>query len=211
MSNNKLTFLVDILKSHNLHYMYIDDNTINGTLNPNVFKNNLKGKILRKGIYSSKIFFTPNKNNIILYLIDNKDIIGYIQASFDSSNINNKISEHSDIIIDYVSINEKYRGKKLCKLMIKLFLLNANLSMNRNLSFCLYNIGGDISCKCYFDAFAYFDYSTFFYNLNKKFEVTEKKSRMNRNICNLSKDYLIMIFIKENLIHQSICEILSEI
>ena len=64
MQNNKLTSLVDILISHNLHYMYIDDNTINGTLNVNVFKNNLKNNILRKRIYSSRIFFIPNKNNI---------------------------------------------------------------------------------------------------------------------------------------------------
>jgi len=212
MSNNKITFLVDILKNHKLEYMYIDDNTINGTLNSNVFKNNFKKNISIKRIYSSKIYFTPDKNNIILYLIDNTNIIGYIKASCDSSNINKQISEHSDIIIDYVSIDDKYRGKKLCKLMIKLFLLNANLSYGRNLSFCLYNIGRDISCKCYFDAFTDFNYSTFFYNLNKNFEVIGKKSRMNRNICNLSKEnFLIMIFIKEKSIHQSICEILSEI
>ena len=47
--------------------------------------------------------------------------------------------------------------------MVQLFLLNANVSAGENLSYCLSNAGGQISCRCYTNAFKECGYKVFGY------------------------------------------------
>ena len=199
--NEKLTILDNIIRSNRYNYIYIDDNRIYGTLDNSVFINDIK-KIKGKNTLVKRIYFTPlkpvfrpNNNQMILYLIQDEVIAGYIQGSTDTSEINDSY----DIMIDYVSISDEHRGKKLCKLITQLFLLNVNLSYGRNLSFALLNIGKEIGCKCYYDAFTENGYLTFFYETNN-YKIIGEPKNMTKNLCSVYKDQMIsMIFIYRNL------------
>jgi hypothetical protein len=226
-NNIKLIEVTNKIKSKGYDYMYIDDNTINGTLDSSVFQNVKKlyyitksgeKKYVRAGInppllnlflskeglditalkeddfpdkqiYSHSKVFSYNKNIINIYLIEGETVIGYITGSSNTSEIP---TSNFDIVISYVHIDPHHRGNKLCKLMTQLFLLNVNLSFETNLSFGLYNLGEEISCKCYFDAFTECGYETFYYNVYDDLRNTEGKI-MSRNLC--SSNVIIMTFI----------------
>jgi hypothetical protein len=229
MSHNsiKLIEVTNQIKSKGYDYMYIDDNTINGTLHPSVFQDVKKLYYIKKSgekryvsaginpallnfflskdglditalkeddfpdkqIYSHSNVFSYNKDMINIYLIEGETVIGYITGSSNTSEIP---TSNFDIVISYVHIDPHHRGNKLCKLMIQLFLLNVNLSFETNLSFGLYNIGEEISCKCYFDAFTQCGYQTFYYNVDDDLQNTEGKI-LSRNLC--SSNVIIMVFL----------------
>lgn len=229
MSHNgvKLIEVTNQIKRKGYDYIYIDDNRINGTLDPSVFKDVKKLYYIKKSgqkkyvkaginpailnsflskeglditalkeddfaekqIYSHPTVFSYNKDMINIYLTEGETVIGYITGSSDTSEIP---TSNFDIVISYVNIDPRHRGNKLCKLMTQLFFLNVNLSFESNLSFGLYNIGEEISCKCYFDAFTECGYQTFYYNIDDDLQNTEG-TIMPRNLC--SNDVIIMIFL----------------
>lgn len=131
-------------------------------------KKGLDKSLLRKrtinviSLFSQKPYFYPGKTNKMLYLLKNNVVIGYV----DGNSTDNKLNDLGsyEVYIDYVSIIDEYRGKKLCKLMVQLFLLSVNDSNNKKLSFLLINAGKEIACKCYFNAFNECGYTSFLYN-----------------------------------------------
>lgn len=172
-----------------------------GIINRNLKERNVDSSLLKedetisKEIYSYPLFFTPNENNMNLYLIQGENVIGYVTGSSDTSKITeiNEITETTgakiEIVISYVNIDNNYRGKKLCKLMVQLFLLNVNSTYSKKLSFFLYNVGGIAACRCYFTSFNECGYDTFYYTVDDK----EQKTMTNKELCN--ENMLRMVFL----------------
>jgi hypothetical protein len=73
------------------------------------------------------------------------------------------ITDEYKVYINNVDIDSDSQSKRLCKIMVQLFLLNANVSAGENLSFYLTNAGGQISCRCYTNAFKECGYKVFGY------------------------------------------------
>ena len=128
-----------------------------------------------KSLYLQKPYFYPGKTNKILYLLKNNVVIGYVEGNSLDSKLNELGSY--EVYIDYVFIIDEYRGKKLCKLMVQLFLLSVNDSSNKKLSFLLINAGKEIACKCYFNAFNECGYTSFLYS----YDVENDKLVVNQN------------------------------
>jgi hypothetical protein len=102
--------------------------------------------------------FEANKNMRICYLVENQRIIGAVYAKNDSD---------ADVYISSVYIESDKQGEKLCDPMIRLFILNANLSSKKHLSFHLKNTGGPRSFTCYMNAFTKCGYEAYWEHIDK--------------------------------------------
>jgi hypothetical protein len=134
----------------------------------------------------------------ILYLLKDRNIIGHIKGHSNLSHLTSFEDYTYDVYIDYVFIDNDFRNKKLCKIMVQLFLLNANLSANNKISFLLLNSGGEISCKCYFDAFNECGYKIFAYQYDwEKEEMATTRTQIIRDNC--ANHEMYMSFIPNNV------------
>jgi D-alanyl-lipoteichoic acid acyltransferase DltB (MBOAT superfamily) len=70
--------------------------------------------------------------------------------------------------------------------MVQLFILNTNFSNKQKLSFGLMNIGKDISCKCYFDAFNECGYTSFSHIYDEDGSDNLIKTKMTRDSCDIN-------------------------
>jgi len=93
-------------------------------------------------------------------------------------------TDEYQVYINNVDIDSDSQGKRLCKIMVQLFLLNANASAGENLSYWLTNAGGQISCRCYTNAFKECGYKVFGYieEPHGRDEITTKKE-MTVDLC----------------------------
>lgn len=98
-------------------------------------------------LFSPSVITNKNKR---LYILHNNYIISYIGA----------MANDIDVNIDFVEVNPNYRNKRLCRLMMKLFIRIVNNS--RKLTFSLKNAGGEISCRCYVNAFTEIGYKSYY-------------------------------------------------
>ena len=89
---------------------------------------------------------------LFLYLLHNKQVIGYVQAS---------IKPDNHIYLSFVEIYEKYHGKKLCEPMLCQFIKESEKAVQNILYFNLSNVGGIRSGRCYINAFSKMGYSAF--------------------------------------------------
>ena len=95
------------------------------------------------------------------------------------------VNDEYQVYINNVDIENDSQGKHLCKIMVQLFLLNANASADEKLSFCLNNAGGLKSCMCYTRAFKKCGYKVFGY-IDERYgrgTITIKKE-MEEDLCN---------------------------
>jgi hypothetical protein len=98
-------------------------------------------------------------------------------------------SDKYQVYIDNVDIDEESQDKGLCKIMMQLFLLNANFSAGENLSFCLDNDDGICNCKCYARAFEECGYEVFGYineySIDNDNDAITKKIEMTHDECDI--------------------------
>ena len=92
-----------------------------------------------------------------------KEVVGSIKSNWEKPKKYNDEQDEYQVYINNVDIESDEQGKRLCKLMVQLFLLSANDSAGQNLSFHLTNAGGKISCRCYTNAFRECGYKTYVY------------------------------------------------
>jgi hypothetical protein len=111
-------------------------------------------KILANSItqeYNEIYHYKSNTHlDINLYLMNDGIIIAYLDAGFKTDSL---------IEIRMVNINPLYQNKKLCKRLIKLFLMFIEIR-HGILNYILINVGEIPGCRCYINAFKYMGYKT---------------------------------------------------
>jgi hypothetical protein len=103
-------------------------------------------------------------------------------------NVSDEDEEYIDkyqVYINKVDIDEESQDKGLCKIMMQLFLLNANFSADENLSFFLENYDGICNCKCYARAFEECGYKVFGYINDNDDDEIIKKIEMTHDVCDI--------------------------
>jgi len=138
-----------------------------------------------------KYKYDPMKENIILYLIDNNIIIGYVESSIN----------HNCISIEMVKLKNSFIGKGLCKLLISQFI---NFTKYLGKNYYLLNAAGLSSYMCYFKAFSTeYDVYTFQVADDKNFKGIVDQTFMKKTeepvVCD--NDYwMMMFFVKKNVL-----------
>ena len=143
-------------------------------------------------IYKPPLYDTMGEN-IILYLINNNIIIGYVE-----SRIN-----HNCILIEMVKLKNSFIGKGLCKPLISQFI---NFTKYLGKNYYLLNGAGLSSYMCYFKAFSTeYDVYTFQSDDGEKFEGIVEQTFMKKSeepvVCDDDKYYwMMMFFVKKNIL-----------
>lgn len=113
--------------------------------------------------------YIENGDVEILYYIENTVIIGYIILFTTNKSLMSKILNDNEYYIHYVGINPLYRGKNLCRLLIR-EIINTHENIN---TFILddaseYNIDGiSPACLCYIKEFNAKQFTAYdYYNNN---------------------------------------------
>ena len=122
-------------------------------------------------LYNETRLFVKGKGMRMLYLLkdkgvignSDKEVVGSIKSNWEKPKKYNDEQDEYQVYINNVDIESDEQGKRLCKLMVQLFLLSANDSAGQNLSFHLTNAGGKISCRCYTNAFKECGYKVYAY------------------------------------------------
>ena len=112
--------------------------------------------------------YIDNGTNKTLNLLKNNRIVGHVKSNTNENDLQYFSDYKYDMYIFNVNVDEEHRNKRLCKIIVKLFVLNSNAMANTQLSYLLLNIGKDISCKCYYRAFNECGYDVFAYKYNVK-------------------------------------------
>ena len=135
-----------------------------------ILVNSIELPILQLNYKTSEesIFFTGKGMRILYFLKDkgvignrDKEVVGTVVSTNNGMKI--RVPDEYEVYIDNVDIDKYSQRKGLCKLMVKLFILNANVSAGKNLSFSLINAGGEKACRCYTRAFNECGYKVFGY------------------------------------------------
>lgn len=111
------------------------------------FKPMTRVEILEIEKYTQK-----HNSSLLLYLLHNRQVIGYVYGT---------IQENNTIYISFVEIHKMYKGKRLCRPMLKQFIQESEKVVQNIPYFYLGNEGGVYSGRCYIQAFAEMRYSVY--------------------------------------------------
>ena len=106
--------------------------------------------------------YTKYPQDIHLFLLENKMIKGYLNAS----------PEPNEISINVVGVHSSSRGKKMCKEMIKELISYIENTRGTD-KYTLSQVGGISACKCYVNAFKEMGYAAHDFIKNKEFNSEE--------------------------------------